>query len=189
MRKQWTEETVRAEASAVARLLGHFPTNTYLRDTGRNDLASQITKAGGYVKLAAELGFARQHSDTDTGWQGEREVAEKLKRLGHEVTKPSGVKSPYDLLVDGAVRVDVKAANYAEYGPCRGWFYRIGKHVQADVIILHQLDRQGDYVFHWWEVTTTNMTIARDGGKYRAALGAYSKIEYVRNAVRELAAI
>lgn len=188
MRKQWTEAKVREEATEIAQQLGHFPSSTYLKEIGRNDLSCQIVRKGGFMKLAAELGFAREHSDSDTGWMGELEVIGTLKLRGFEVERADDLRSPYDMIADGCVRIDVKSASYAEYGPCRGWFYRIGKHVQADIVILHQLDEQQDYVFHWWEVTASNMTIARGGGKYCADRGAYSKIEHVRNSVRALRA-
>lgn len=183
MRKNWTPELVKHEVEVIAKQLGHFPSNTYLLSIGRNDLAVQITRHGGFIQMAAEIGIAREHSDSDTGWEGEREVMEKLVSLGHACEGPDGVRSPFDIMVDDVVRIDVKSAKYASYGACCGWFYRIGKYVQSDIIILHQLDTKDDYIFFWWEVAVSNMTISRSGGKYHAAKNAYWKIAQVRDAM------
>lgn len=164
------------ESAQIARSLGHFPSSSELKALGRNDLMCQITRHGGFLKMSEEVGIARIPSDCDVGWKGEDNVRLRLLKLGYRVERREALKSPYDLIVDGFVRVDVKSANFAQYGACKGWFYRIGKHVQSDIIILHQLDGQIDYVFYWWEVTTTSMTICGNGGKYASAANAYDKI-------------
>jgi len=186
MRKQWTDESFKAEVENVSKSLGHFPSVSELRHMGRNDLSVQITRRGGFLHVAAEIGAKRNHSDSDTGWDGEREVYDKLSLLGFSCEAPAGFRSPFDMVVDGSVRIDVKSAKYAEYGACKGWFYRIGKYVQSDIVVLHELDTKSDYVFFWWEVTATNMTISRGGGKYASAKGAYWKIGRVRDSIIEI---
>ena len=76
------------------------------------------------------------------------------------------MKAPFDLLIDDVLRVDVKAARLCCYEHCRGWFYRIGKHVQSDLILLWQLDTVNFYVIPWFECPRTNVTISEGGGKY-----------------------
>lgn len=171
------------ESEKIARTLGYFPSVSLLREMGRNDLSCQITRHGGFLKVSEEVGIARPPSDSDTGWKGEENVRLRLTERGHSVERREGMKSPYDLLVDGHVRVDVKAANYAEYAASKGWFYRIGKHVQSDIVILHQLDTATDYVLYWWECNTSNITISRGGGKYAAAASAYGKIKEFNSAI------
>lgn len=98
------------------------------------------------MQWAKRLGLKRRHSDSDTGWDGEIALTGKLRREGFSTVRETNVKSPHDLLVEGIVRIDVKSARYAEYGACRGWFYRIGKTPQADIIALYQID-EGDCYF------------------------------------------
>jgi hypothetical protein len=119
-----------------------------------------------------ETGFTRQHSDSDTGWSGEAKFGEILTALNLTWSKPAGVKSPYDILVENVLRVDVKAAKFAQYGPSAGWFYRIGKHAQSDAIALVQLDTNDYYVMPWYACPKSNITISRDGGKYRSFANA-----------------
>jgi len=171
------------ESADVARRLGHFPSSTELKAMGRNDLMCAITKHGGFLNVSGEIGIARLSSDSDVGWKGEDNVRKKLIEIGYRVDRRDALKSPYDLIVDGRVRVDVKAASYAEYGACRGWFYRNGKHVQSDIVILHQLDTGTDYVLYWWEVNASNITISRGGGKYASAASAYAKIREFNSAI------
>ncbi len=157
-----------SELKAVAHSLGHFPSNTELRGLKRNDLGSQITKRGGFVYWSEKLGIPRVESDTDTGWEGEAAAAQRLKELGLSVEFRSTVKSPFDLLIDGLLRIDVKSARLTRYGYCCGWFYRIGKIPQSDVILLWQLDSGDFYAIPWFLCPHTNVTISRDGGKYKA---------------------
>lgn len=163
---RWGEDAIESEMRMVCDALGWFPSSTELREMGRNDLACAISKSGGFLKWADRLGVPRRHSDSDTGWQGEREFDHVMAMHGHAVTKPEGVKSPYDRMIDGVLRVDVKAARYASFGPSRGWFYRIAKHPQADLITLYQLDTGDYYALPYWVCPTTNVMISRDGGKY-----------------------
>jgi hypothetical protein len=183
-RKTWTEELMKAEIRDVVETCGHFPSDSYLRSIGKGDLASQIQRKGGHVQIAAEMGLFRKESDSDVGWKGEVRLSKRLEAKGYEVAGNLGVKSPFDFIVNDVARVDVKSANYAEYGPCKGWFYRIGKYVQSDIVILHQLDTEDDYVFFWNEVTASNITISRSGGKYASFRNAYHKIDNLIAAIK-----
>ncbi len=165
-RIKWTEAMIADRIMENYRNTGKFPTNTYLNETGQADLQNQITKKGGFIKWSERLGIPREHSDSDTGWDGEIEVAKILREQGFTVDRPSAVKSPYDLLVKDVLRVDVKTAKFAKYKPCSGWFYRIGKMPQADVIALYQLDTKEVYWIPWNRVPTSNITISKSGGMY-----------------------
>ena len=142
-----------------------MPTSTMLKEIGRHDLDHQISKRGGYAFWAKRVGVERKHSDSDTGWDGEIKLAEILTVKGFSVERSTAVKWPYDLCVDG-VRIDVKTAKYAEYGACRGWFYRVGKYSQSDVLAFFQMDTTDCYFLPWQICPTSNVTISRDGGKY-----------------------
>jgi hypothetical protein len=165
-RTKWTEAMIAERIMEIHRNIGKFPTNAYLKETGQSDLANQITKKGGFLAWADRLGLQREHSDTDTGWSGEIEVMELLKKDWSNVTRSIAVKAPFDLLINNVLRVDVKSARFAKYGPCSGWFYRIGKMPQADVIALYQLDTKEVYWIPWNRVPTSNITISKSGGMY-----------------------
>jgi hypothetical protein len=165
-RTKWTEAMIVERIMENYARTGKFPTNTYLHDTGQDDLSNQIAKKGGFSAWAARLGLKREGSDSDTGWSGEIEVLELLKQHWSNVTRSIAVKAPFDLLINDVLRVDVKSARFAKYGPCSGWFYRIGKIPQADVIALYQLDTKEVYWIPWNRVPTSNITISKAGGMY-----------------------
>ncbi len=165
-RTTWTDDRFQRELGEAIQVLTHFPSNSELRALGRLDLANQIARRGGFVSCANEFGVARLHSDSDTGWMGEKAAAAKLQELGFVIEKPAGVKCPFDLLVNAVLRVDVKAARLHSYRHSCGWFYRIGKHPPSDVILLWQLDTDEFYAVPWFACPHTNVTITRDGGRY-----------------------
>jgi hypothetical protein len=164
--RNWTDESVHTEVAKIAEGLGHFPSKQELTDLKRNDLAVQVSRRGGYLAWAQKTGFERIQSDSDTGWAGEVAFSDLAKQRGLESERPKGVKSPFDLLLDKCLRVDVKSARFAQYGVCRGWFYRIGKYPQADLILLFQLDTNDFYGLPWFVCPRSNVTISQDGGKY-----------------------
>lgn len=162
----WTDSMVHSELIPICAATGMFPSNSELVRLGRGDLANQICKRGGFVAWSAKLGYERNGSDSDFGWSGERRCMELLQINGFVVEKADRLRAPFDILINGCIRVDVKTANYAEYGVCRGWFYRIGKHAQSDFVLLLQLDTDTLYCLPWQVCPTTNITISREGGIY-----------------------
>lgn len=163
--KAWSPELIEEEIRAVAAGLNRMPTNSELSEFGRCDLANQISKKGGFVYWADRLGFPRVQSDSDTGWEGEDELTAILASKGFTCEK-TVLKAPYDIKVNGVVRIDVKSAKFAEYGVCKGWFYRVGKDAQADVLALFQLDTRDVYFLPWNICPSSNVTISQSGGKY-----------------------
>jgi hypothetical protein len=154
---------------------------------GRNDLAVQITRRGGFIEWSERTGFRRRHSDSDTGWDGEHSVAELLRSKGYEVDEDTANRCPFDLIVQG-VKVEVKSAKYAEYGACRGWFYRIGRKLACDVLILFQSDTSVCYIMPWWAARESNMTISRDGGIYAAYKNNFALLDKYIGALAQLRA-
>lgn len=164
-RKRWSEEDIAVALVEIHARIGRMPSHTYLKEVGRGDLSNQICKRGGFLAWADRLGFKREHSDSDTGWDGEKAV-ENWLRKHFKVERQGPVKWPFDLLVDGVLRIDVKAARFATYGHCSGWFYRIGKAPQADLLALHQLDEGSTFFIPWTIAPHTNITISRGGGRW-----------------------
>lgn len=186
---RWTPELIESEVRLVAQNIGHFPSNTELREMGRNDLACAITKrSGGLLELAKRLGMERAASDSDFGWAGEESVAAELRRRGFTAERTNGVRAPFDILVNDIVRVDVKNARFASYpcksGSCDGWFYRLGKMCQADLVALHQYDEGTTYIIPWSLIPTSNVTISRKG-KYSHYKEAWWLVELLCSQMRE----
>lgn len=177
VKTKWTEKLVFSELEQICKTLGHMPSNSYLRTNGRNDLASQIVRKGGFLSWAKKINFERIHSDSDTGWDGENALLTLFEEKGFKCERSTYTKAPHDLLVNDLIRIDVKAANYAEYGPSKGWFYRIGKDAQADIIALYELDTKDVYFIPWNICPKTNITISVGGGKYKNFKNRFDLIE------------
>lgn len=177
MRTTWTNELLMDRLRPICEQLGYFPSTQDLRGLGRNDIAVQVSRRGGFVHWSGIMGYERRPSDTDTGWLGEKQFASLLTQSGYEVTT-AGTKSPFDLLVNRVLRIDVKSARAVAYGnnsPC--WYYRVGKYPQADIVVFYQLDTNSFYALPWWECPVTNITFNSNGGKYRWRLNDWNVID------------
>jgi hypothetical protein len=166
--RRWTQEQIDSEIRLIAAAIGYFPAASELRSMGRNDLICAITKREGSMALSSRLGIPRRHSDSDTGWDGELAFQALAIEAGFDCQRADACKAPFDLILDGSLRIDVKAASFAEYSESRGWFYRLGKIVQADVVVFYQLDTKNFYAVPWYLCPTSNVTISRSGGRYIA---------------------
>jgi hypothetical protein len=176
-KKLWTAERIETELRGVAEALGSFPTTADLRATGRNDLSCAVTKAGGLIQWAERLGFDRKPSDSDFGWEGEKSFASLCTVQGLSVERSNGVKAPWDMTINGALRIDVKTARWHVYRVTGGWHFRVGKRPQADVVVLYQADRGDFYGVPWWACPTTNITLMESGGKYAPFKNNWDRIK------------
>jgi hypothetical protein len=165
-KKLWTPDRIESELRGVVVALGSFPTTAELRGAGRNDLACAVAKSGGMIEWASRLGLDRKPSDSDFGWEGEKAFVELCTAQGLTAVRSEGVKAPWDITIDGALRIDVKAARWHLYRQTGGWHFRIGKRPQADVVVLYQADRGDFYGVPWWACPATNITLMESGGKY-----------------------
>jgi hypothetical protein len=173
----WNKELVLKELRPICESLGSMPSSQYLKSIGRNDLSCAIVRQGGFENIASLIGFAREHSDSDTGWDGEKALLSLFLEKGFKCERSVSLKAPHDLLINDLIRIDVKSANYAEYGPSKGWFYRIGKEAQADIIALYEIDRGNVYFIPWNICPKTNITISVSGGKYKNFKNRFDLIE------------
>lgn len=158
---------------------------------GRLGLSNAVGKRGGIISWSERLGLPRAHSDSDTGWDGEKVVQTILESKGFSVKRSSAVKSPYDLLINENVRCDVKTTKQATYNlntgqPWSAWFYRIGKAVQSDIVILYRSDLNDCFVLPWKEVGATNITISLSSPKYGKFKDRFDIIESYDRAIKSI---
>lgn len=102
-----------------------MPTVPELQSIGLNGLACKVAKTKGFRGWARHLGLGIKQTCTSLGQSTESRIADELRAFGRDVQRQSS-GAPYDLLVDGRVRVNVKSARWREYGACRGYFFGIG---------------------------------------------------------------
>lgn len=111
--KYWTDERIEQAILEVMRSLQikHMPSSEQVKQVTQNDsLHNAICRHGSYRGWAKKLNVKTKSSDTNKGNDFEDVIEDKLNKLGFEVAKTS-TKHPYDLLVNGTTKVDVKVGS------------------------------------------------------------------------------
>jgi hypothetical protein len=118
---RWSESLVEQGIMGLAAFLRRMPTSTEMP----GQLSEAIIRYGGFDHWAARLGLTLKQTETNVARSAEAHVADMLRARGHDVIRQR-LKSPFDLLVDGALRVDVKASSVTTYPR------KTGKHAGAN---------------------------------------------------------
>ncbi|MEJ8548433.1 hypothetical protein [Brevibacillus borstelensis] len=144
----WSEERVKDEILECMRILliDRMPTAQELVSIGRNDLHCKISKTKRYSGWAEELGILLKSCDTRTGQSYEAVVKDLLEQRGYQAERMS-TKYPYDLLVNGHLKVDVKVAKpHMLRGESRVHTFAIRKVKQTcDLYVLMALDEEDHF--------------------------------------------
>lgn len=145
---RWTEEEIKkrvlevVEFTKINRMPSRSEIEQYYNNTALTNAISR--RAGGWYKLAKDLGLPIKYSETLLGKTQEHYVQEKLISMGYQVNKmPQNF--PYDLLVNGTVKIDVKASRL--YRGENGNFYTF--HLEkpystCDIYVLRLLNNSSD---------------------------------------------
>lgn len=112
--KYWNEVTVAAELTAAAEPFGRMPTTKELHAIGRNDLALAASRWGGLAYWAAKLSLPLKGEKTQFGLAIEQKTCSWLREQGWDAVRQNR-RAPFDILVNGKVRIDVKAAKFTSY--------------------------------------------------------------------------
>jgi hypothetical protein len=123
-RRAWTDDDVYREILACSED-GVMPTVSQMTERGRSDLSNQVSRRGGFLHWASKCGLAVGNSCTSRGQKWEGVILDELIALGYRAARQT-TRHPFDILVNGRVRINVKSAKFSEYGACRGHFFGIG---------------------------------------------------------------
>ena len=147
--RTWNEETIRNEIMSLANQFepARMPSSREVKSmTGSYALSNAIQKSGGYKYWADLLGLDQKHSETKLAIEWECKIANAFRAAGYDVERTS-VKYPYDLLIDGCVKVDVKVARTSFVRGSAVHAYRIVKPQQTcDFYICCEADSDDVYV-------------------------------------------
>lgn len=142
-RVKWTDDMVASQlCEAATKLGGRMPSANDLRAMGLESLASRASRVGGLLAWAERLGLP---TGTDAhspafGESWEAYVVAVLTANGYAAEQQKR-HAPFDVLVNGKVRVDVKASRHHDYGAVRGFTFWLGKSRQkCDVFALVKVD-------------------------------------------------
>lgn len=143
----WTEEKVISGIYGVMKFHGikRMPSRTEIEKcTCDSGLTGRISKTGGFYAWAEKLGLEIKQCETKLGVDNEIAVCEKLKALGYEAELTS-VKSPYDILVNGRTKIDVKCGKAVNYGNGLFFTYNLEKkQPTCDLYAAVRLNENGE---------------------------------------------
>lgn len=142
---RWTDEAIKEKVIEVKTMLGidRMPSRKecmeYFND---NALVSVVSRRMGWYKLAQELGLSIKPTETALGKRIEEHAMTQIEGIGFCVVRmPQNF--PYDLLVNGCVKVDIKASRL--YKGELGNFYSFNlekPYATCDLYVLYTLDEQ-----------------------------------------------
>lgn len=111
--RYWTDERIERAILEVVRSLqiNYMPSSAQVKEVTQDEsLHNAICRHGSYRGWAKRLGLNNKKSETNTGNDYEEYIERILLDLGFEVEQMS-TKHPYDLLVNGTTKVDVKVGS------------------------------------------------------------------------------
>ena len=165
---KWTDELIESELRKVVDnlYLKRMPTANELKNIGRNDLHCKISRTKKYSGWAEVLGLPLKRSDTVVGHENEFKILKLLNKIGHTVERMT-TKHPYDLLINGRVKVDVKfSKSYLLKGQYKTNTFNLSKrYPTCDIYILvsedHETGEEKIYVIpsHLVQMTMINMGV------------------------------
>ncbi|NFI30656.1 hypothetical protein FDA37_00070 [Clostridium botulinum] len=118
---KWNDELIKEEIFKVMKALNikRMPSEPEIKKILKNNgLACAISRRGGFKKWSNKLNLSQSDCETRTGLKEELNIKTILESKGYEVEKMT-TRHPYDLLVNGNIKIDVKAAN--KYSSPIGW--------------------------------------------------------------------
>jgi len=114
---KWTNEKIAKEIYKVMNALGieRMPSNQEIIDVMKSTkLTNAIRRNGGFYEWARRLNLTTKECETKFGKRYEKKLQKYLTKKGYIVERMS-VKHPYDLLVNGCIKIDVKASRRYYY--------------------------------------------------------------------------
>jgi hypothetical protein len=143
--KVWDEQRVKSEIKVMMNALNieRMPTAPELQEYGRNDLHCIISKTKKYKGWADELGIPLKSCDTRKGNEYEDIVKGILLQKGYEVESMS-TRHPYDLLVNGNIKVDVKVGGLYKLKNSDCWTFALAKNYPTCDIYICVAETDGE---------------------------------------------
>ena len=149
MRIRWTDELVEAGIMEVVDHIGEqrMPTAPEIQNYYNNRaLLSQIYRRGGLIEWANKLGLPTKTTAVTLGWGYEKYTKGRLEGEGYQIIS-CPKNSPYDLLVNGRVKLEVKASHLIDFGSNVGYTFDVAKDTpKSDIYILYCLDDNDEIV-------------------------------------------
>lgn len=111
--RKWSDTDIEKEIKNVVEVakINTFPTHSLIKEvTGSCALTTAISRRGGSEYWAERIGLEVSPCESKFGFEYERICAEILTANGYEC-KHTPPRYPYDILVNGNIKIDVKSSN------------------------------------------------------------------------------
>ena len=190
----WTEKAIEDAINEVrySWLLDRMPSRKEVEDYyGGAAESCAIMKSGGYYHWAKKLGLEIKRSQSSLGYEVENEVKELIECLGYRCESTS-TRHPYDLLVNGCVKIDVKAARVSKANGSDCYSFRLAKPQQTcDVYVAVCLnddkEPQKIYVIPAHVMTgKTQLAIGAEHSKYDQYIDRWDIIDQLLQAFERI---
>lgn len=145
---KWSDEALIVEINKIVAILkiGTMPSKTQMiQTTGSYALSCAVSKHGGFKKFAEKLGLEIKSSESKLGEEYEINCMDHIRSLGYECEKMK-IKHPYDLLINGCVKIDTKVSNVFN-SMSNGRYYTFNlekKFPTCDIFICYCIDYLGE---------------------------------------------
>lgn len=194
----WTDELIRKGILEVVEHIGEtrMPTAYELREYhGDCRLIGAITRRGGFMTWANKMELPMKDGDVMLGLGYEKYTKELLEKNGFGCVHTS-TKFPYDILVNGKVKLDVKVSHLVEIGNGRGYTFKVAKNMpKCDLYVVYCLDEfevgkiAKTYIIPAHVLTgMSQLTIGKECSKYDAYLNRWELIERFNDSLMKLEA-
>lgn len=111
MDKKWTESNICDAIMEIAGTSGVMPTHALMNEvTGNKALSVAMSKRGGTKHFAELLGLKTVECESKYGEEYEFLCMEQIEQNLGLLSEKMQIKYPYDILVAGAVKIDVKVS-------------------------------------------------------------------------------
>lgn len=146
---KWDDEKIIHEVKKMMsqRNMETFPTHSeMLNHFGNRSLLSAISKRGGTQKFANMMGIETKKCESKFGEKIEEVCSHQIEKNTSLKTKLTNSKYPYDILVQNAVKVDVKASvPFDNYGGTKYHTFNLEKKMQTcDVFVFYCMSKEFD---------------------------------------------
>lgn len=143
MKLYWTEKLIKERILEVVDFHGYnrMPTIKEIEDYyGDTALINKISTTGGVEAWAEKLKLSRKPCESTLALQYEKHAKKTLEEKGFRCELTS-TKHPYDILVNDAVKIDVKVSNLVTIGDSKAYTFNLEKkQPTCDLYVAYCLD-------------------------------------------------
>lgn len=189
---KWDEKTIEDALELMVSSTGQktMPTHKEINEFfGNYKLSNAIRRNGGTAYWAQKMGFEIKECESKMGENYEDFFVAEMLDEGFDCERANigSPRFPYDVIVDGSVKVDVKSGRLYSLGNGSGFYtFNIEKKIQTcDVFVLYcvgEKDNREKYVKEFYTIPAsilsgkTQVSFGLDSKKYRMFKNNYNAI-------------